>query len=211
MKRFAFVFAIVLIAFVSCKNRTHNYIVPVDYEKYYEGVTSLTEKENKELSQNIVMAWYNNTVNKEIPDIQVKDLDGKSVKLKKLLKRETILIYTEPYCGWGGEEVEKEFPATIQTMKNELEGIDILCLVGEFEDADPHDVTNYAKSLQSVYDKVYIIDQNEALRTNLTSSPTKFYIDKNQIVRHIEMGFAFGGREENIRKGISLMKKEKQQ
>lgn len=211
MKRFAFVFAIVLIAFVSCKNRTHNYIAPVDYEKYYEGVTSLTEKENKELSQNIVMAWYNNTVNKEIPDIQVKDLDGKSVKLKKLLKRETILIYTEPYCGWGGEEVEKEFPATIQTMKNELEGIDILCLVGEFKDADPHDVTNYAKSLQSVYDKVYIIDQNEALRTNLTSSPTKFYIDKNQIVRHIEMGFAFGGREENIRKGISLMKKEKQQ
>ena len=47
---------------------------------------------------------------------------------------------------------------------------------------------------------------------NLTGSPTKFYIDKDQIVRQIHMGFAMNQeqREDSIRQGISLMKKEKQ-
>ena len=82
MKRFAFVFTFVLVAFASC-NRTHNYIIPVDYEKFYEGVTGLTEKEGQELSYRIYMDWYNNTMGREIPDIKVKDLEGKTVKLKK--------------------------------------------------------------------------------------------------------------------------------
>ena len=100
MKRLAFVFSIILIAFASC-NRTDNYIIPVDYEKYYEGITSLTEKEGQELSQRIYMDWYNNTMGKEIPDLNVKDLDGKTVKLKKWLKRETILVFTDTHCGFG--------------------------------------------------------------------------------------------------------------
>ena len=37
MKRLAFVFSIILIAFASC-NRTDNYIIPVDYEKYYDSM-----------------------------------------------------------------------------------------------------------------------------------------------------------------------------
>ena len=68
MKRFAFVFAIAFVAFASC-NRTHNYITPVDYEKYYKDITSLTEKEGRELSQRIYMDWYKNTLGREIPDI----------------------------------------------------------------------------------------------------------------------------------------------
>ena len=125
MKRLAFVFSIILIAFASC-NRTDNYIIPVDYEKYYEGITSLTEKEGQELSQRIYMDWYNNTMGKEIPDLNVKDLDGKTVKLKKWLKRETILVFTDTHCGFGAEEVEKELPIAIGNMKDELVGIDIL-------------------------------------------------------------------------------------
>ena len=208
MSRLAFIFA--LVAIVSC-NRSNNYIIPVDYEKYYEGVTSLTEEESKELSRNISMAWYNNTIGKEIPDIKVKTIEGKEVRLKKLLKGETILIFSEPYCGWGGEEVETTFPATLRNMKDELEGIDILCLIGLFEDADLQETIDFAKSLQGQYEKIYLIEQKDALRTNLTGSPTKFFIDKQQIVRHIQMGFALDGRsEEVIRQGVSLMRKEKQ-
>ena len=211
MKRLAFVVVLVLVAFASC-NRTHNYIIPVDYEKYYEGVTSLTEEESQELTHNISMAWYNNTIGKEIPDIKVKTIDGKEVRLKKLLKGETILIFSEPYCGWGGEEVETAFPATLCNMKDELEGIDILCLIGLFEDADLQETIDFAKSLQDKYEKIYLIEQKDAMRTNLTGSPTKFFIDKEQIVRHIQMGFALDGRsEEVIRQGVSLMRKEKQQ
>ena len=211
MKRLAFVFSIILIAFASC-NRTDNYIIPMDYEKYYEGVTSLTEKEGRALDSIITMDWYNNTMGKEIPDINVKDLDGETVKLKKWLKRETILVFTDTHCGFGKEEVEKEFPSTISNMKDELEGIDILCLIEDAEDSEPNEALDYAKSLQGSYNNIFIIDQKDALRMNLTGSPTKFYIDKDQVVRLFHMGFAMNQeqRKESIRQGISLMKKEKQ-
>jgi len=212
MKKLASVIAFGLIVFASC-NRSSNYIIPVDYEKYYEGVTNLTEKENKELSQKIMMAWFNNTVGKEIPEIQVKDLEGKTLKLKKLLKRETILIFADPYCGFGAEEVEKEFPKVLRNMKDDLEGIDILCLIGVAEDSNEQETVNYAKSLQDEYNNLFIIDQKYALRANLTGSPTLFFIDKDQIVRSIQMGFSLdpNGHEESIRQGISLIRKEKQQ
>ena len=211
MKKLAHVLAIVLVTFASC-NRTSNYIIPVDYEKYYEGVTSLTEKESRALDSKIMMDWYNNTMGREIPDINVKDLDGETVKIKNCLKRETILVFTDTHCGFGKEEVEKELPSTISNMKDELEGIDILCLIEDAEDSEPNEALDYAKSLQGSYNNIFIIDQKDALRMNLTGSPTKFYIDNDQIVRQFHMGFAMNQdqREESIRQGISLMKKEKQ-
>ena len=194
----------------SC-DRSDNYIIPVDYEKYYEGVTSLTEKEGQELSQKIAMAWYNNTIGKEIPDIQIKDLEGKTIRLKKWLKRETILIFTDTHCGFGKEEVEKEFPNAIGNMKDELQGIDILCLVELSEDSNLQETIDYTKSLQDKYSNLFIIDQKDALRCNLTGSPTKFFIDKKQIVRHDHMGMSMeqDRRENEIRQGISLMRNEK--
>lgn len=212
MKKRFLTLAILLIAFASCNN-TDNYIIPVDYEKYYEGITSLTEKESRELDQKIMMAWYNNTMGKEIPNIQVKDLEGKTVKLKKWLKRETILVFADTHCGFGKEEVEKEFPTTINNMKEELEGIDILCLIENAEDSEPGEALNYAKSLQDRYGNIFIIEQEDALRMNLTGSPTKFFISKDQIVRNIQMGFAMDTeqREEALRQGIEMMRKEKQQ
>ena len=211
MSKITFALTVLLLVIASC-NRTDNYIIPVDYEKYYEGITSLTEKEGQELSQKIYMDWYNNTMGKEIPDLNVKDLDGKTVKLKKWLKRETILVFTDTHCGFGKEEVEKELPMTIGKIKDELVGIDILCLVEDAEDSAPGEALDYAKNLQGNYNKVFIIDQKDALRTNLTGSPTKFYIDKDQIVRQVHVGFSMNQeqREESIRQGISLMKKEKQ-
>ena len=212
MKRLAFVVVLVLVAFASC-NRTHNYIIPVDYEKYYEGVTSLTEKEDQELSQRMYMDWYHNTVGKEIPDIQVKDLDGNTIKLKKWFKRETILIFADPHCEFGEEEVEKEFPIAMRNMKDELKDIDILCLVVVAEDSNEQETIDYAKSLQGEYNNLFIIDQTDALRTNLTGSPTKFFIDKDQVVRQVHIGFALNQerREEEIRQGISTIRNKEQQ
>ena len=212
MKGLAFIFVLVLGVLASC-NRTDNYIIPVDYEKYYKDITSLTEKEGQELSLRIYMDWYNNTTGREIPDIMVKDLEGKTVKLKKCLKRETILIFVDPHCGFGEEEVEKEFPTAMLNMKDELKDIDIFCLVEVAEDSNEQETMNYAKSLQGEYNNLFIIDQTDALRTNLTGSPTKFFIDKDQIVRHVHIGFAMeqGSREEEIRQGVSLMRKENQQ
>ena len=208
MKRIIFALTVLLFGFVSC-DRTDNYIIPVDYEKYYKDVTSLTEKEGQELGKKIMMDWYNNTMGREIPDITIKDLDGKTLKLKKWLKRETILVFSNSHCGFGKEEVEKEFPNAILNLKDELKDIDILCLIELAEDSTLEETLEYAKSLQDKYNNLFIIDQDDALRTNLTGSPTEFFIDKKQIVRHVHVGMAMeqGRLENEIRQGISLMKK----
>lgn len=208
MKRIVFALTVLLLGFVSC-DRTDNYIIPVDYEKYYKDVTSLTEKEGQELDQKIMMDWYNNTMGREIPDITIKDLDGETLKLKEWLKKETILIFADSHCGFGKEEVEKEFPNAILNLKDELKDVDILCLIELAEDSTPEETVEYAKSLQDKYNNLFIIDQDDALRTNLTGSPTEFFIDKKQIVRHVHLGMAMeqGRRENEIRQGIFLMKK----
>ena len=212
MNKILFVITSIVLAFASC-NRSNNYIIPVDYEKYNDGVASRSEKENQELTMRLYMDWYHNTVGKEIPDIRVKDLEGKSIRLKKWLKRETILIFTDTYCSFGGEEVEQDFPNAINNMKDELEGIDILCLVELSEDSALQKTVEYAKTLQGKYDNIFIIDQKDALRGNLAAAPTKFFIDKKQIVRHIQTGFTFdeNGSEYSIRQGIMMMKEKQKQ
>lgn len=209
MKKLLFATVCFILACISC-NRSGNYIIPVDYEKYNDGATNRTEKENQELTMKLYMDWYHNTVGKEIPDIRVKDIEGKTIRLKKWLKGETILIFTDAYCGYGGEEVEQDFPNAINNMKDELEGIDILCLVELSEDSDQQKTVEYAKTLQGKYNHIFIIDQKDALRCNLAATPTKFFIDEKQIVKHIQMGFTFddNGSEYSIRQGVMMMQKE---
>lgn len=209
MKKLLFATVCFILACISC-NRSGNYIIPVDYEKYNDGATNRTEKENQELTMKLYMDWYHNTVGKEIPDIRVKDIEGKTIRLKKWLKGETILVFTDAYCGYGGEEVEQDFPNAINNMKDELEGIDILCLVELSEDSDQQKTVEYAKTLQGKYNHIFIIDQKDALRCNLAATPTKFFIDEKQIVKHIQMGFTFddNGSEYSIRQGVMMMQKE---
>lgn len=209
MKKLLFATVCFILACISC-NRSGNYIIPVDYEKYNDGATNRTEKENQELTMKLYMDWYHNTVGKEIPDIRVKDIEGKTIRLKKWLKGETILIFTDAYCGYGGEEVEQDFPNAINNMKDELEGIDILCLVELSEDSDQQKTVEYAKTLQGKYNHIFIIDQKDALRCNLAATPTKFFIDEKQIVKHIQMGFTFddNGSEYSIRQGVMMMQNE---
>ena len=209
MKKLLFATVCFILACISC-NRSGNYIIPVDYEKYNDGATNRTEKENQELTMKLYMDWYHNTVGKEIPDIRVKDIEGKTIRLKKWLKGETILIFTDAYCGYGGEEVEQDFPNAINNMKDELEGIDFLCLVELSEDSDKQKTVEYAMTLQGKYNHIFIIDQKDALRCNLAATPTKFFIDEKQIVKHIQMGFTFddNGSEYSIRQGVMMMQKE---
>lgn len=208
MNRLPF-FILFILAFSSC-HRSDNYIIPVNYENYYEGITSLTEKENQELGQRIMMDWHHNTIGKEIPDITIKKLNGTKLKLKKWLKRETILIFAGPHCGFGLEEVEKAFPAATQNMKEELKDIEILCLIELANDSDQQITVDYAKSLQDEYDNLFIIDHQEALKANLIACPTKYFIDKSQIVKHAQMGYTPDQKacEMIIRQGIELLRKE---
>ena len=210
MRRLTTLITLALLFFISCQN-SNNYIIPVDYEKLYEGVSSQTEQEGSELAWQIMQAHWNNTVGKEIPDIKVQGTDGKSYKLKKLLKRGTIIIFSTPNCGWGEEEAEKEFPALCHEISDELEDIDIFCLIENDKSYDQQKVSDYAWTLQKEYSKVYLIEQKDAQKINLNASPTKIFINAEQIVVYMQLGYAMGADAQIniIRAGINEIIKEK--
>ena len=195
---------------VGC-GRNDNYIIPVNYEKFYEGITSLTKEQGQGLSLKISEEQWNNTIGKEIPDIEVKDPNGKSYKLKKLLKKSSIIIFSAHNCGWGKEEAQKEFPALIREISDELDGIDIFCFVENSKDYNQQQVGDYVWSLQKEYSKIYLIDQNDAIKINLYACPTKLFINKEQIVSFMHVGYAMEpeARLNIIRTGINEINKEK--
>lgn len=203
-------FAFIATLLMSC-GRNGNYIIPVDYEKFYEDVNSLTEEQGQELSVKISEEQWNNTVGKEIPDIKVKDPNGKSFKLKKLIRQGSIIIFSAHNCGWGKEEAQTEFPALIREISDELEDIDIFCFVENSKDYDPKQVGDYVWSLQKEYSKIYLIDQNDAVKLNLYACPTKLFINKEQVVCFMHVGYAMEpeARLNIIREGINAINKEK--
>lgn len=195
---------------VGC-NRNDNYIIPVDYEKLFESVSSQTEQQGSERTFQIMQAHWDNTVGKEVPDIKVKGTDGKSYKLKKLLKQGSIIIFSTPNCGWGEEEAETEFPALCHEISDELEGIDIFCLIENDKSYDQQKVSDYAWALQKEYSKVYLIEQKDAQRINLNASPTKLFINEEQTVVYMQLGYAMDHEAQInlIRAGINEINKEK--
>lgn len=210
MRRFIPVISLALLFFVACQHHD-NYIVPVDYAKFYENVTNLTEEQGAEINMQISKEQWNNTVGKEIPDIKVNDPEGKSYRLKKLLSQGAIIIFSAHNCGWGKVEAETEFPALVREISDELEGIDIFCFVENSSDYDQQQVNDYVWTLQKEYSKVYLIDQEDAAKMNLFACPTKLFINKDQIVSYMHVGYAMEpeARINLIRTGINEINKEK--
>lgn len=209
MKKLVFI-AFVTAFLMSC-GRNGNYIIPIDYDKFYEDVSRLSEEEGQKLSMQISEEQWRNTVGKEIPDIKVKDPNGKSFKLKKILSQGSIIIFSAHNCGWGKEEAQTDFPNLIREISDELEGIDIFCFVENDKDYDQQLVSDYVWSLEKEYSKIYLIDREDALKMNLYACPTKLFINKDQVVCFMHVGYAMEveARLNLIREGINEINKEK--
>ena len=209
MKRFVII-ALMAAFLVSC-GRNYNYIIPLDIAKYYEGKSNLTEAESQEINERIIAELQRATINKTVPDFKVNDIDGKTFSLKKLLKNQSVLIFSAHNSSWGKHDAEIDFPTAIRALEEEMEGIDVFCLVENDKDYDQNEVLDYAWKLQKEYSKVYLIDRKDAQSMNLTICPTKYFINEEQIVTEMYAGYAFEeeDRELILLSGIYSMQKEK--
>ena len=194
---FAFLAAFLL---VGC-GRNDNYIIPVDFGRYYEGKSDLTEAESQEINERIMTDMQRATIGKTIPDIKVKDIDGKEFRLKKLIQHPSVAIFSAHNSSWGKRDAEVDFPNAIRALEDEMEGIDVFCLVENSADYDQNAVLDYAWQLQKNYSKVYLIDQKDAQSMNLSICPTKYFINEKHVVTDMYTGYAF---EEEDRQLILL-------
>ena len=189
-----------LLPFIAC-NRSGNTITPIDISQYYEGKANLTEAESQEINERILTDQQRATIGKTIPDIKVKDIDGKEFRLKKLIQHPSVVIFSAHNSSWGKRDAEVDFPNAIRALEDEMEGIDIFCLVENSADYDQNAVMDYAWQLQKNYSKVYLIDQKDAQSMNLSICPTKYFINEKHVVTDMYAGYAF---EEEDRQLILL-------
>jgi hypothetical protein len=201
-------FLFVLSLFASC-NRANNYIIQTDTEKFFSQ-KALTQEQSMEIGQQILTENRNNTIGRRIPSIIISDLYGEKIDLRKVLNQETIMIAGTPFCGYGQEEVEKNFPKMLRNLDADTVDFKVICLVIT-ENGEPNtDEISFGTQLRSEYKNIYFIDNKEAVKINIWASPTKFFIDKNQFVVYYSMGYIIeeGYRRQEIENGINLMFKK---
>ena len=133
-----------------------------------------------------------NTINKYIPNTPIYSLTGQKFNLQKILSKKTILISSDNHCGFGYASLMDDFPIALDSLKGELQDYEIICLVKrtEMDVEDSLGFEAFTTGLQKIYKSIYIIDEADAYRMNLTGNPARFYIDKDQKVEHIASGLS---------------------
>lgn len=133
-----------------------------------------------------------NTVNKYIPNVLVYNLSGQKFNLQDIISKKTIIITSDAHCGFGIGSLTEDFPIALDSLKDELQDYDIICLIKRTE-ADIEDSSRFeafTKELQEIYEPIYIIEESDAYRINLIGNPARFYLNKDQKVEHIALGLS---------------------
>lgn len=133
-----------------------------------------------------------NTIDKYIPNVPVYSLSGKEFNLQDVISKKTILISSDSYCGFGGASLRNDFPVALDSLKNELQDYDVICLLKrtEWDMEDSTRFEGFKEELREIYETLYIIEESDAYRINLIGNPVRYYIDKNQKVAHIGSGLS---------------------
>jgi thiol-disulfide isomerase/thioredoxin len=172
--------------------------------------TSIKENSDTEFAKNI----KNKLIDIAAPDFELKDLNGKTVKLSDLRGNIVILDFWATWCG----PCIKAFPAMKKTM-SELKDQPVKFLfIDTFENVDKEITNNndllikIKKTLnnKNVNDFVVVLDQlknnyYEATESyKVPSIPAKYIIDRNGRIRYKSTGFS---SDENLIKELKTVVK----
>jgi len=174
----------------SCQSAPE-YIIPVDFEKYQqEYVPGLTQKDANTIQLRQWEEVLENSLGKEIPDIQIKNQEGDNIKLKNNITQQTLIVMTDAHCSWGIEGLTNDLPKVLEKLHENQINPNIICLLIK-EAQDDENPTQFMMSMNELkkeYSDVYIIDKIDAKRLNVFANPTRIITNKNHIVTHMGLG-----------------------
>ena len=174
----------------SCTDN-EKYIIQTDYSQLLpDTINGETVMESNNKNKKFIENLISNTVDRAIPSIEIFTVEGERLNLRSIIQKETIIISSDIYCGWGLECLTNDFPKAIKQLQNSLENIDIICLLKR-QNSDienPEAFNQDINDLKLIYEKVYIIEENEAGKINLFPNPTRLYINSNKFVKYIGFG-----------------------
>ena len=175
----------------ACKNE-NNFIIPTDFSLLFPDSTQLpngiTEKEQHELMTEFISSLKANTIDHEIPDITVYNLNGQSQNLKEQLTGIRLIIASSVTCAWDIEGLAHAFPKTNKLTESPLDRSEIIVLIQK-EENDYFD-QQYQENLDEIkknYSNIYLIDSLQSIELNIFGL-TRYYISHEQIVVDIGIG-----------------------
>ncbi len=172
----------------------------------------VSSKENAEAD--FIKKIKNNLIEMPAPDFELKDLNGKTVKLSDLRGNIVVLDFWATWCG----PCIKGFPAMKKAMSEFKEQPVKFLFIDTYENEDKT-TTNNAELLikikktlnnKQVNGFTVLLDQlknnyyDATERYNVTSIPAKFVIDKKGMIRYKSTGFS---TDENLIKELKTVVK----
>ena len=184
---------IILLGLFTFCSRTNNHIIETDIQSLMAVSTKAqTVDEAQKSSNEFIEKVIKNTVGKNIPQIIITSPEGGKINLTDLLNKKTIIVSSDIYCGFGLESLTNDFPKAIQQIEQELQDIDIVCLLKrkQLDFENPAKFNKALDELKFYFPSFYIIEDIDAKKLNLFANPTRLYIDKNQIVTYMGFGIS---------------------
>jgi cytochrome c biogenesis protein CcmG/thiol:disulfide interchange protein DsbE len=122
------------------------------------------------------------TVGSRAPDLALMDLDGKPVRLADYAGRPVVLNYWASWCG----PCREEFPALRDALSaHGAEGLTVLGVLFKDDAAPAKDfMTKQSATWTSLADP----DGRGAAAYRVVAPPTTFFIDRDGIVRDLQVG-----------------------
>ena len=186
------VLAILTIGTFGCASNL-NCIIPVDFVKYEKefvpGLTGLTQKDVDKIFARQLIEINQNTIDKELPNIMVMNMQSRQVKLKSVVNGQTLLCLSGAHCGWGIDALVNGVPGALKKAKNEDMKIKAVCLfIKEDPENENMEIFNSKlNELRPLYKNLFIISSQEAKRLNVIANPTIMLVDKKKVVVDIYM------------------------
>jgi peroxiredoxin len=120
-------------------------------------------------------------VNKKAPDFSVKDLDGNEITLSALKGRRVILDFWATWC----PPCRREIPHLVELAKT-FDSNDLVIIGISSESAET--IRSFTEGRGINYTLVSAQDLPSPY-SDITSIPTTFFIDRQGLIRNVEMGY----------------------
>lgn len=188
-KHVLFLICLLQFFFISCKKPTA-YIIPTDIASIFAEAKAngITAEESDSLSFRMFQVMRQNTEGKKLPDILVKNLANQEVSLSKQINKKTIVLSIDIHCAMGFECAFNEYPNAIRKGKS-LFGPTICLVIKTPQDYEAPETFNLALTrLKPLYEKLFIIEEEQARKINLLSGSTRFYVNEEQVINSMFIG-----------------------
>jgi len=192
MKNLIILFLIIICS--ACKRETQP-IIQADlkpFEKQINSGNALTQEDVNRIMSDLQNEIRKNTVGKSLPSVNIENLHGKNFDLVDLIKKRSIIIFTDSHCGFGIGSTTKDFPEALNKLKKQHRDYDVFCIVikSNSDSTDTISFNSLISELKPIYANLYLMNETDSQRLNIYGFPTHFLVDNHKIVVSYRTGMA---------------------